>query len=1040
MARFFIDRPVFAWVISLLIVLVGILSIRALPVAQYPDIAPPVVNVGASYPGASAKVVEEAVTAIIEREMNGAPGLMYTSSSSDSTGWASINLTFKQGTNPDLAAVEVQNRLKAVEPRLPESVRRDGVRVEKAADNIQLVVSLKSDGSLDDMQLGELAASNVLQALRRVEGVGKVQAFGAEAAMRIWPDPAKLTAMSLTPGDIVSALRSHNARVTIGELGNQAVPKDAPLNASIVAGESLRTPEQFGNIPLRAQPDGATLRLKDVARVELGGTDYMYLSRVNGMTGTGLGIKLAPGSNAVDTTRRIRATMEELAQYFPPGVTWDIPYETSTFVEISISKVLMTLLEAVALVFCVMYLFMQNLRATLIPAIAVPVVLLGTFGVLAMLGYSINTLTMFGMVLAIGLLVDDAIVVVENVERIMAEKGLSPREATRQSMDEISGALIGIAVVLSAVFIPMAFFGGSTGIIYRQFSVTLVAAMALSVLVAMTLTPALCATLLKPVTAHGTTQRGFFGWFNRTFDRTSQRYQRGVGNVLARPLRGLLVYVLLLGGVALMFEKLPTAFLPEEDQGMLMMQMTLPVGGTDERLQAVNRQVQEYILQQPEVASILTVRGLGTGGNAQNSGRAFIKLKDWSERQGDEHSATAVARRANMALAKILDANVFVIAPPAIQGLGQSSGFDVQLQDLAGLGHAELLKARDQFLTLAAKDARLANVRAQGLEDTPQLNVAIDDRKAGAMGISASDINDTLSTVMGGSYVNDFVDAGRVKKVYLQGEADKRMLAEDIGAWYVRNDSDAMVPLSAFTNTSWSTASPLLERFNGFGSYELVGEPASGVSSGEAMTAVEQIMAQLPDGIGYAWAGQSYQERMAGTQAPLLYAISIMFVFLCLAALYESWSVPFAVMLVVPVGILGALLLTGLRGLANDVYFQVGLLTTVGLTAKNAILIVEFAKEGYERGQDLITAILEAVRIRLRPVLMTSLAFILGVLPLALSSGAGAGGRKAIGTGVLGGMLAATLLGLFFIPLFYALVQRLAGRGASTVDTVAGEA
>ncbi|MDV5098981.1 efflux RND transporter permease subunit [Pseudomonas sp. LSJ-87] len=1043
MARFFIDRPIFAWVIAILIMLGGGLAIFELPLAQYPNIAPPQISLNATYTGASAKTMEDSVTQVIEQQMTGLDGLTYMSSTSSSSGSAKITLTFEAGTDVNTAQMQVQTKLEQAKARLPDTVQQQGIQINNSASDFLIIVSLVSDSpDVTATDISDFISSTLYDQISRVSGVGDVTTLGSSYAMRIWLDPDKLKQFALMPSDVSGALEAQNVDTSAGQLGALPARAGQQLNATINARSKLQTAAQFRDLVLKSNSAGAMVTLADVARVELGSESYDVVAEHNGRPSGGLAVSLATGANALDVSEAVQAKLAELEQFFPSKLQLrsEVAYNTAPFVKISIEEVVKTLFEAIALVVLIMYLFMQNLRATLIPAIAVPVVLLGTFGVLAMLGYSINTLTMFGMVLAIGLLVDDAIVVVENVERIMAEKGLSPREATRQSMGEISGALIGIAVVLSAVFIPMAFFGGSTGIIYRQFSVTLVAAMALSVLVAMTLTPALCATLLKPVTAHSTTQRGFFGWFNRTFDRTSQRYQRGVGNVLARPLRGLLVYVLLLGGVALMFEKLPTAFLPEEDQGMLMMQMTLPVGGTDERLQAVNRQVQEYMLQQPEVASILTVRGLGTGGNAQNSGRAFIKLKDWSERQGDEHSATAVARRANMALAKILDANVFVIVPPAIQGLGQSSGFDVQLQDLAGLGHAELLKARDQFLTLAAKDARLANVRAQGLEDTPQLNVAIDDRKAGAMGVSASDINDTLSTVMGGSYVNDFVDAGRVKKVYLQGEADKRMLAEDIGAWYVRNDSDAMVPLSAFTNTSWSTASPLLERFNGFGSYELVGEPASGVSSGEAMTAVEQIMAQLPDGIGYAWAGQSYQERMAGTQAPLLYAISIMFVFLCLAALYESWSVPFAVMLVVPVGILGALLLTGLRGLANDVYFQVGLLTTVGLTAKNAILIVEFAKEGYERGQDLITAILEAVRIRLRPVLMTSLAFILGVLPLALSSGAGAGGRKAIGTGVLGGMLAATLLGLFFIPLFYALVQRLAGRGASTVDTVAGEA
>ncbi|MDZ3992177.1 efflux RND transporter permease subunit [Pseudomonas sp. Teo4] len=1042
MARFFIDRPIFACVIAILVMLGGVLAINQLPLAQYPTIAPPQITLSATYTGASAKTMEDSVTQVIEQQMTGLDGLIYMSSSSSSAGSASITLTFEAGTDINTAQMLVQTKLEQAKARLPETVQQQGIEIRNSASDFLIILSLVSDNpSVNATDISDFISSTLYDQISRVSGVGQVTTLGSSYAMRIWLDPDKLKQYSLMPSDVSTALQAQNVDTSAGQLGALPARAGQQLNATISARSKLQTAAQFRELVLKHASSGAVVTLADVARVELGSESYDVVAEHNGQASGGMAISLATGANALDVSQAVQAKVAELEQFFPSQLQLrtEVAYNTAPFVKISIEEVVKTLFEAIALVVLIMYLFMQNLRATLIPAIAVPVVLLGTFGVLAVLGYSINTLTMFGMVLAIGLLVDDAIVVVENVERIIAEKGLSPREATRQSMGEISGALIGIAVVLSAVFVPMAFFGGSTGVIYRQFSVTMVAAMTLSVLVAMTLTLALCAVLLKPSDNHGQARGGFFGWFNRSFDRTSQRYRSAVGKVLARPLRGLLVYGLVLAGVALMFHKLPTAFLPEEDQGMLMIQMTLPVGGTDERLQTVTRQVQEYMQQQPEVASVLTVRGLGNGGNAQNAGRGFVKLKDWSERQGAEHSASAVAQRANLALSKILDANVFVIAPPAIQGLGQSSGFEVQLQDLGGLGHAQLLKARDQFIALAAKDPRLANVRAQGLEDTPQLNIDIDDRKAGAMGVAASDINDTLSTVMGGSYVNDFLDAGRVKKVYLQGEADKRMQAEDIGDWYVRNDSDAMVPLSAFTSTYWTTASPLLERFNGFGSYELVGEPAPGVSSGVAMDAVVEIMAQLPEGIGYAWTGQSYQERMAGNQAPLLYAISILFVFLCLAALYESWSVPFAVMLVVPVGILGALVLTGLRGLSNDVYFQVGLLTTVGLAAKNAILIVEFAKEGYERGQDLLSATLEAVRIRLRPVLMTSLAFILGVLPLAVSSGAGAGGRQAIGTGVLGGMLAATVLGLFFIPLFYVLVQRLAARRRHAPATLTAE-
>ena len=1035
MARFFIDRPIFAWVIAILVMLGGVLAIFQLPLAQYPNIAPPQITLSATYTGASAKTMEDSVTQVIEQQMTGLEGLTYMSSSSSSAGSANITLTFEAGTDINTAQMLVQTKLEQAKARLPETVQQQGIQIRNSASDFLIIFSLVSDNpTVSATDISDFISSTLYDQISRVSGVGQVTTLGSSYAMRIWLDPDKLKQYALMPSDVSSALQAQNVDTSAGQLGALPAVPGQQLNATINARSKLQTAAQFRELVLKHASNGAVVTLADVARVELGSESYDVVAEHDGHPAGGMAISLATGANALDVSEAVQAKVAELAKFFPSQLQLraEVAYNTAPFVKISIEEVIKTLFEAIALVVLIMYLFLQNLRATLIPAIAVPVVLLGTFGVLSLLGYSINTLTMFGMVLAIGLLVDDAIVVVENVERIMAEKGLSPREATRQSMGEISSALVGIAVVLSAVFVPMAFIGGSTGVIYRQFSVTMVAAMTLSVLVALILTPALCATLLKPGNGHDAERRGFFGWFNRTFERGSLRYQRSVGRLLARPLRALLVYALVLGGVALMFQKLPSAFLPDEDQGMLMVGITLPVGGTDERLQAVTAEVREYLLAQPEVASVLTVRGLGNGGNAQNSGRGFIKLKDWNERTGTEHSAAAVAQRASQALGKILDAQVFVMAPPAIQGLGESSGFDVQLQDLAGLGHAELLKARNQFIQLAAQDPRLAMVRAQGLEDTPQLNIDIDDRKAGAMGVAASDINDTLSVAMGGSYVNDFLDAGRVKKVYLQGEADKRMLAENLADWYVRNDANAMVPMASFITTRWSTSSPLLERYNGFGSFELVGEPAPGVSSGDAMAAVQEIMAQLPEGIGYAWTGQSYQERLAGNQAPLLYAISILFVFLCLAALYESWSVPFAVMLVVPLGILGALLLTGVRGLSNDVYFQVGLLTTVGLAAKNAILIVEFAKEAYERSGDLLAATLEAVRVRLRPVLMTSLAFILGVLPLAVSSGAGAGGRQAIGTGVLGGMLAATLLGLFFIPLFYVLVQRLAARRANT--------
>ena len=1043
MARFFIDRPVFAWVISLLIMLTGILSIRALPVAQYPDIAPPVVNIGASYPGASAQVVEEAVTAIIEREMNGAPGLMYTSSTSDSTGWASINLTFKQGTNPDIAAVEVQNRLKAVEPRLPESVRRDGVRVEKAADNIQLVVSLKSDGRLDDIQLGELAASNVLQALRRVEGVGKVQSFGAEAAMRIWPDPAKLTAMSLTPGDITRALRDHNARVTIGELGNQAVPNDAPLNASIVAGESLHTPEQFANIPLRTQPGGATLRLKDVARVELGGTDYMYLSRVNGMTATGLGIKLAPGSNAVETTRRIRATMDELAQYFPPGVTYDLPYETSSFVEISIQKVLMTLLEAVALVFCVMYLFMQNARATLIPTLVVPVALLGTLGVMLWLGFSINVLTMFGMVLAIGILVDDAIVVVENVERIMAEDGLSAHDATVRAMGQISGAIMGITVVLVSVFVPMAFFDGAVGNIYRQFAVTLAVSIAFSAFLALSLTPALCATLLKPVPAGHHEKRGFFGWFNRAFARLTDRYTARVAGVLARPVRFGLAYLAVIAAVAFLFIRLPASFLPDEDQGSFMAMVILPQGTPQSDTMALVKEVERYMLDNEPVAFVYSVNGFSLYGSGPNSAMFFVTLKDWKERRDAGMHVDAVVKRINEAFAERKNATVLALNSPPLPDLGSTSGFDFRLQDRTGLGYQALTLARQQMLTAAAKHPALSEVVFAGQEEAPQLRLNIDRDKAQAMGVTVDEINTALAVMYGSDYIGDFMHNGQVRRVTVQADGKSRVDVDDVSRLHVRNVQGQMVPLSAFTTLAWTMGPPQLSRYNGFPAFTINGSAAKGHSSGEAMRAMEELAAELPRGIGFDWSGQSYEERLSGNQAAALFALSVLIVFLALAALYESWTIPLAVILVVPLGVIGAVLGVTLRGMPNDIYFKVGLIATIGLSAKNAILIVEVAKDLVRDGQGLVSATLEAARLRLRPIVMTSLAFGVGVLPLALATGAASGAQAAIGTGVLGGIISATVLAIFLVPLFFLIVGRLFGgrarpaaqTGRDTVET-----
>ncbi|NNB43099.1 efflux RND transporter permease subunit [Pseudomonas chlororaphis] len=1036
MARFFIDRPIFAWVIAIVIMLAGALSISQLPLEQYPDIAPPTVRISATYTGASAKTVEDSVTQVIEQQMTGLDNLTYMSATSSSAGSASINLTFAAGTDPDVAQMQVQNKLQQAESRLPQSVQSEGLTVTKGGSDFLMIAALASDNeSVTGTQIGDYISSTLLDQISRIDGVGEVQTLGSGYAMRIWLDPAKLEKYALMPSDVSAALEEQNTEVSAGQLGAVPAVPGQQLNATITARSKLQTEDEFRNVVVKSSSDGAVVLLSDVGRVELGSESYDMSSALNGKPASAMGIQLATGANALSVGDAVKAKLKELEQFYPAEMQLKnvIAYDTTPFVSLSIEEVVKSLGEAIVLVVLIMFLFLQNPRATLIPAITVPVVLLGTFGVLALLGYSINTLTMFAMVLAIGLLVDDAIVVVENVERVMGEQGLSPLEATRQSMAEITSALIGIALVLSAVFIPMAFFGGSTGVIYRQFSVTIVSAMLLSVLVAMTLTPALCATLLKPADAQGHgPQRGFFGWFNRHFERSAQAYQRLVGGILQRSRSSLLLYGVLLLVMGVGYINLPTSFLPDEDQGTLMAQIQLPVGATDSRTQAVMKQFENYMLEQPEVEALISISGLGMGGNSQNTGRAFIKLKDWSERLGAGQDSASIAQRATQALASIGDANVFVMQPPAVRGLGQSSGFDLQLKDLAGLGHDALVAAREQFIQLAQQDPRLLGVRSNGLDDTPQLKVSIDDRKAGALSLSTSDINSTLSTALGGTYVNDFLNQGRVKKVYVQGEAAARMQAEDLDHWFVRNAKDEMVPFSSFASSAWSYGSPLLERYNGISSLEVVGDPAPGVSSGVAMDVVESIVKQLPEGIGYEWTGQSYQLRLSGSQAPLLYGISILFVFLCLAALYESWSVPFSVMLVVPLGVVGAVLATRFSGLSNDVYFQVGLLTTVGLSAKNAILIVEFAKHLQEQGASLLEATLTAVRQRLRPILMTSLAFMFGVLPLALSSGAGSAGRRAIGTGVLGGMFSATVLGIFFVPLFFVLIRRRFTRVSTT--------
>ena len=1044
MARFFIDRPIFAWVIAIVIMLGGALSISQLPLEQYPDIAPPTVRISATYTGASAKTVEDSVTQVIEQQMKGLDNLTYMSASSSSAGSASISLTFGAGTDPDVAQMQVQNKLQQAESRLPQSVQSEGLTVTKGGSDFLMIAALASDNpSVTGTQIGDYISSTLLDSISRIDGVGDVQTLGSGYAMRIWLDPALLEKYALMPSDVSSALEAQNTEVSAGQLGALPAVKGQQLNATISARSKLQTAEAFRNVVIKSSSDGAVVLLGDVATVELGSESYDINSALNGKPAAAMGVQLAAGANALDVGEAVKAKLKELAPFYPTEMQLKnvIAYDTTPFVSLSIEEVVKSLGEAIVLVVLIMFLFLQNFRATLIPAITVPVVLLGTFGVLAMFGYSINTLTMFAMVLAIGLLVDDAIVVVENVERVMSEKGLSPLEATRQSMDEITSALIGIALVLSAVFIPMAFFSGSTGIIYRQFSVTIVSAMVLSVLVAMTLTPALCATLLKPVDPNGHgPQTGFFGWFNRTFERGAQAYQRVVGKILQRSGRSLMVYVLVVAAMAVGYTKLPTSFLPDEDQGILMAQMQLPVGATDDRTQAVLKQFESYILQQPEVEAMISISGMGMGGNSQNSARAFIRLKDWSERTGAGQDSASIAQRATQALSSIGDADVFVMQPPAVRGLGQSSGFDLQLKDVAGLGHEALVAAREQLIELARQDPRLQGVRSNGLDDTPQLKVTIDDRKAGALSLTTSDINTTLSTALGGSYVNDFLNQGRVKKVYVQGQASSRMQADDLDHWFVRNSNDEMVPFSSFASSSWTSGSPLLERYNGSSSLEVVGDPAPGVSSGVAMDAVESIIKQLPEGISYEWTGQSYQLRLSGSQAPLLYAISVLFVFLCLAALYESWSVPFSVMLVVPLGVVGAVLATRFSGLSNDVYFQVGLLTTVGLAAKNAILIVEFAKHLQEQGNSLIDATLIAVRQRLRPILMTSLAFMFGVLPLAMSSGAGSAGRQAIGTGVLGGMFSATVLGIFFVPLFFVLIRRRFSRVSTPTTDRTGEA
>ncbi len=1038
MVNFFIDRPIFAWVIAITIMLAGALALRTLPVERFPTVAPPSVEIQAQYPGASAQILTNSVTQVIEQQMTGVDGLLYMGSSSDSTGNARIALTFEPGTDPDIAQVQVQNKLQLAEPRLPQAVQDQGVQVVKANSNFLMVMALiSSDGRLGRTDLADFIAANLQDPIGRVTGVGTTQLFGAQYAMRIWLNPSRLTQYELTVSDVISAIEVQNAQVTVGQLGGLPAVAGQQLNATITAQTRLQSTEQFRKILIKTDSDGARVTLGDIARVELGAEDYSIESYYSGMPSSGLGINLAPGANALDTALRVRERIKELQHYFPEGVEVRFPYDTTPFVSTAIHEVYKTLFEAVLLVFLVMLLFLQNLRATLIPTLAVPVVLLGTFAVMAMAGFSINMLTMFGMILAIGLLVDDAIVVVENVERVMHEEGLSPLEATRRSMHQITGALVGIGVVLSAVFIPMAFFPGSTGAIYRQFSLTIVTSMGLSVLVALVFTPALCATLLKaPKPGQDGALKRSLGWFNRGLDKSTRGYQNAVRHTAARTGRYTLVYVVIVGVLGLLFLRLPTAFLPEEDQGLLLTQVTLPQGATQERTLNTMSEVGDYFASLDSVKGAFTLAGFGFAGRGQNVGLAFVNLKPWDQRDPDTQSAMAIVEGTRGPFSKIKDGMAFAFNLPLVRGLGNATGFDLQLQDRGGIGHEALSDARSELIRAANASPMLAKVRANGQEDTPQYRIDIDYQKARALSIPLSEISQMLSVAWGSRYVNDFLDNGRVKRVFLQGDAPYRMLPEDFNHWYLRNSHGDMVPFSSIASGRWEFGSPRLERYNGVPSMQILGEPAEGYSSGQAMQEMEALVATLDPGIGFEWTGVSLQQQQSGSMAPYLYMISIIVVFLSLAALYESWTIPFAVILVVPLGVLGAVLAALSRDLTNDVFFQVGILTTIGLAAKNAILIVEFARDLQAQGRDMLSAVLEAARIRLRPILMTSMAFTLGVTPLALSSGAGAAARVAIGTAVVGGMLAATFLAIFFIPLFYLLVTRWAGRRSPATQPV----
>ncbi len=1030
MSRFFIDRPIFAWVVALITMLVGALSITRLPITPYPTIAPPSIAVAATFPGASAQAVEESVTQIIEQNMTALDGLIYMQANSRSNGSMTLTLTFASGTNPDIAQIQVQNRLQAVMPLLPQLVQQQGVNVSKINNTQIMAVGFYSpDGSMSAADISDYIANNIYDQVTRVEGVGSVRLYGASYAMRIWLDPDRLRAYGLTPSDVITAINAQNAQFSVGQLGGTPAVPGQQINATITARGRLQTPEQFGNVVIRGGASGAALRVRDVARVELGAADYSVTVHYNGdHAASGVGISLAVGANALATSERVRALIAKLEPTFPPGIKAFIPFDTTPYIRLSIEEVIKTLFEAIVLVFVVMYLFLQNLRATLIPTIAVPVVLLGTFPVLLWLGFSINLLTMFGVVLAIGLLVDDAIVVVENVQRLMDEEHLTPLEATRRSMQQITGALIGIGTVLSAVLLPMAFLQGSTGVIYRQFSVTIVTAMILSVLVALTLTPALCATLLRPGTHAAGTDRGGFRWFNDFFDRRRRAYESTVQHLLRRAGRYMVLYGALAAMMGLLFVRLPTAFLPAEDQGFLFVLVQAPVGATQERTNRALDQVQAYFKTEPAVATVFTVQGFSFSGSGQNAGIGFVRLKDWSERHGADQSVTAIVGRAFGALSRVKDALVYAVAPPPLTELSSYGGFDFFLKDMSGAGHAALVAARGQLLGMMMQSKQLANVRPSGSEDAPQFRLDIDEARAASLGVSMAEVNSTLGIAWGGRYADDFIDRGRVKRVYVQADASFRMNPEDLNRWYVRSTTGGMVPLASFVSAHWEYGAPELVRFNGVSATEIGGEAAHGVSSGEAMQEVERLVSQLPGGFRLEWAGQSYQERAAGSQTPLLYTLSLVVVFLSLAALYESWSIPVPILLSVPLGVIGAVLATALRGYERDVYFQVAMLTTIGLACKNAILIVEFAKLNRDAGMGLVEATVHAARDRLRPILMTSFAFGFGVLPLAVASGAGAGAQRAIGTGIFGGVVAGTLLGIFFVPVLFVFLQRLMER------------